>query len=148
MKLFITLSKKSLVALIAAIVLILLILGQLMTLGVSAPDGSTNQTRVDYIEQLGYPVEETPAEVREIVIPQTFSEVYTKYNALQIQAGFDLTAYKGKSATVYAYLLQENADYRVNLIVCGDRVIGGDVSSVRLDGEMLPLADRGQAISN
>ncbi len=142
MRLFLTFSKKSLAATLAAIILALLTAGQLFSLRAAGPDGSTNALRLEYAQRLGYAVEETPTDIREIIIPQTFSDVYTRYNALQRQAGFDLTVYKGKPATVYAYLLKEDPDMRVNLIVCGDRIIGGDVSSVRLDGDMLPLCSR------
>ena len=139
MRLFITFTKKSLAVTIAAALLILLVLGQLFTIRAADPDGSTNALRLEYIQRLGYQVEETPADVQQIVIPQEFSDVYDKYNALQRQAGFNLAAYKGKKATVYGYALQEDQEILVHLMICEDHIIGGDVSSVRIDGEMRPL---------
>ena len=80
-------------------------------------------------------------EVKNIVIPETFGEVYENYNALQKQQGFDLSAYKGKEAVSYSFPVVSvrgeiagNTDAHV--IVCDGYIIGGDLASRELGGEM------------
>ncbi len=107
------------------------------------PDGSTAQLRRQYITALGYRCSEQELS-REIVIPAEFSEVYQNYNELQKQYGFDLSRFKGDSATVYTYSVTDYPDpsggfYRdinLNLIVSNGKIIGGDISSAELDGFM------------
>lgn len=140
MKLFITFTKKTLVAVLAAVTAGLIIIGQLFTIRAGGIDGSTNALRCEYVSGLGYSVDETAVSEKDIVVPEVFSDVYTKYNEIQKKAGFDLTLYKGKKAVVYTYRLNGEEDTVINLIVSDKYIIGGDVSSVRIDGEMKPLS--------
>ena len=140
MKLFITFTKKTLVAVLAAVTAGLIIIGQLFTIRAGGIDGSTNALRCVYVSGLGYSVDETAVSEKDIVVPEVFSDVYTKYNEIQKKAGFDLTLYKGKKAVVYTYRLNGEEDTVINLIVSDKYIIGGDVSSVRIDGEMKPLS--------
>lgn len=139
MKLFITLSKKSLCVILALLIISLIIIGRIFTIKASGIDGSTNALRVEYLSGLGYTVDETAVSVKEIVIPEIFSDVYNEYNRLQQTSGFDLSRYKGESARVYTYRLSDREDTVINLIVSDNNIIGGDVSSVRIDGEMRAL---------
>ncbi|MGN0492989.1 MAG: DUF4830 domain-containing protein [Acutalibacteraceae bacterium] len=139
MRLFITLSKKTLCVILAALIIALIILGQLFTAKAGGIDGSTNALRVGYIAGLGYSVEETAVSSKEIVIPTEFSDVYSRYNALQETAGFDLLPYRGKAAVVYSYSVSDSEEIVINIIVSDKLIIGGDISSVRIDGEMKAL---------
>lgn len=142
MRLFLTFTKKSLAVTVAAVIVGILILGKVASLGAKGPDGSTHATRMQYLQSIGVRVEEEAEQTKEITIPETFSDVYETYNRLQQRAGFDLSDYKGKKATVYTYRLLENTEKKVTLIVCGGRVIGGDVSEAAFDGEMQPLPQK------
>ena len=53
MKLFITLSKKSLCIIFAALIISLIIIGQLFTIKAGGTSGSTNALRVEYLSGLG-----------------------------------------------------------------------------------------------
>ncbi len=139
MKLFITLSKKTLCIILASLIISLIIIGQLFTIKAGGIDGSTNALRLEYISGLGYTADETAVSVKEIVIPESFSDVYTEYNRLQQTAGFDLSRYRGDSACVYTYRLSDSEETVINLIVSDNIIIGGDISSVRIDGEMKAL---------
>ena len=139
MKIFITLSKKSLYITLAVIIITLLILSKVFyASSTNNFDGSTNQKRIEYITSLGLNVEETCIYTKQIVIPKKFNDVYKEYNLLQSKAGFDLSNYKGKSAEVIAYKLKES-ETRVTLIIYKDRIIGGDISSPEINGKMEPL---------
>lgn len=77
-------------------------------------------------------------EKAEIVLPETFGAVYERYNALQKAGGYDLTDYRGKSCTRYTYEIpSKNA--RANILVYNGKIIGGDISSITLDGIMIPI---------
>ncbi len=102
-----------------------------------------NASRVSYIKNLGIEIEEELIEEKSFVIPEKFTNVFLKYNDLQLRAGFDLIKYSGKTATIFKYKAKNfnNSMVYVNLIVLNGRVIGGDISSVELDGFMLPLKE-------
>lgn len=139
MKLFLTFSKKSLAVLLAAAVMGAVLLGQLLSIRSGGADGSTNALRVAYLQGLGYNIDDAAVTHKDVVIPEEFSDVYEKYNRLQRQAGFDLAPYRGKQAEVYTYRLSNDAENEIHLMVSDGVVIGGDVCSLRIDGEMLPL---------
>ncbi|GAA6397541.1 DUF4830 domain-containing protein [Solibaculum mannosilyticum] len=98
------------------------------------------QERIQFIAQYGWEVEEDPVEVAEVAIPAQFNEVYETYNAIQKKQGFDLSRYQGKRVKRWCYQITNYPGYdgevRVNLLVCDNKVVGGDVSSVALDGFM------------
>ena len=91
---------------------------------------------------MGYDdVSETPYEVVEFTIPSEFNDVWENYNILQKENGYDLGLYKGKKCKRYTYLIPaKNA--RANIIVCEGKIIGGDISSITIDGIMKPLEKR------
>lgn len=93
----------------------------------------------EIIKQMGYDdVSETPYEVVEFEIPMNFNSVWENYNNLLKEKGYDLSLYKGKKCKRYTYLIpSENA--RANIIVSDGKIIGGDISSITLDGIMIPI---------
>ena len=93
----------------------------------------------EIVRQMGYDdVSETPYEVVEFEIPLKFNSVWENYNNLLKEKGYDLSLYKGKKCKRYTYLIpSENA--RANIIVLDGKIIGGDISSITLDGIMIPI---------
>ena len=98
----------------------------------------TNEDRVELINSLGYTVLPESVEDKQIIIPNEFNDVYSKYNELQQKGGFDLKNFSGLKANVYKYKV-DGKDLYVNIILCDGVLIGGDVSSSNLNGEMSPL---------
>ena len=139
MKFFIVLTKRRLVVITAVIIMAVVITGQIFSAESGRIDGSTDTARESYLKSLKIEIDSKDAVSKEIVIPDTFNDVYKEYNNLQQQAGFDLSDYKGRQATVYTYPLGFSSERVVNLIVCDGYIIGGDVSSIKLDGEMRAL---------
>lgn len=117
--------------------MVIVVLSRVCSVKAQSQDGSTNAKRVEYINSLGYSVDATPT-VKEITVPQDFSPVYERYNRIQAEAGFDLSAHRGEKAVVYGYKTADG-EKTVTLIVSDGEIIGGDICSVRIDGEMLPL---------
>ncbi len=95
-----------------------------------------------FISDFGWEVKTEPDEIREVIIPSEFDDVYNKYNQLQIAQGYDLTEFSGERVkswtfTILNYPGYENEEYiKTNILVYNGKVIGGDVCSVKLDGFM------------
>ena len=106
-------------------------------------EGKTEQQRQQFIADLGWQVGLQPIETVEVVIPKKFDEVYKRYNELQKLQGMDLSKKRGKRCTKYSYevLNHPNAaeNVRLNLLVCGGKIVGGDVCSLAMDGFMHSL---------
>ena len=96
--------------------------------------------RVAFLKSFGWKIEEKPVEMCEVQIPKVFDEVYKTYNEIQKAQGYDLLKYKGKTATMYTYKVLNyptgEKEARANLLVYKDKVIGGDICSLNLDGFM------------
>lgn len=93
----------------------------------------------DYLAQYGWSVREDKVNVEEITIPVNFSEVYERYNAIQLKQGFDLTRYKGEKAVKYTFVVTNYKDYdnvEAHVLTKGGKVIGGDICSTELNGFM------------
>ena len=98
---------------------------------------------LSFISGYGWQVDEEPIEVRDVVIPETFDEVYGNYNNIQLEQGFNLEKYAGQRVKRWTYVIRNYPDtsptddfIRINILVSDDVVIGGDVCSVKLDGFM------------
>lgn len=97
---------------------------------------------LSFISSFGWEVDEEPDEVREVIIPAEFDDVYENYNAIQLKQGYDLKKYAGERVKRWTYTVRNYPDYidsdciKINILVYGGEVIGGDVCSVRLDGFM------------
>ncbi len=139
MKLFVILNKKNLAIILCSLIIGFFLAGELLTAQRSGIDGSTNALRVEYLKSLKIEPEDRDVYSKNIVIPAEFDEVYKRYNTIQKQAGFDLSKYKGEKATVYTYELSGDNEKEIHLIVNNGEIIGGDIASVRLNGEMKPL---------
>ena len=90
---------------------------------------STEQERVEFFERLGYKVHQV--QKQEITIPCTDGE-FSEYNELQKSQGFDLTAYCGKTATLYTMKIEggnQRADELFGvIIVYKDKVVAGHIT--------------------
>ncbi len=97
----------------------------------------SNEDRIEFLKLYGWEVDENPREIEEITIPVKFDPIYEKYNQIQIGEGLDLEKYKGKTVKKYTYLVS-NYEYDgtvlANLLIYRDRVIGGDITSLKSDG--------------
>lgn len=107
--------------------------------GAAAPD------RVAFLTELGYEVDPQWTGVREILIPAAFDKAFTVYNEIQQDAGYDLSAYRGRRVKCWTYTVHnypDDAGVQANVYEYDGQVIGGDISSVQADGfchGLLPL---------
>lgn len=101
---------------------------------------------VQFLADLGYEVNPTYTEVREVLIPDEFDDVFTNYNVLQKEAGMDLEPYHGKRMKCYSYEVTNypgEPNVLAHLYVYKEKIVGGDVSSTALDGFMHGLSKLG-----
>ena len=100
----------------------------------------TNEDRIAYLTHLGWNVEQTPIETQDVLIPAQENEVFTRYNELQKQQGFDLTNYAGKTVQRYVYQITDETNNNcATLLVYKGKIIGGDVSSMDVGGKIQGL---------
>ena len=93
-----------------------------------------------FLTSLGYEFSGNFTE-KTFTIPFEFGLVYNNYNEIQKEVGFDLSLYKGKECVMYTYEIYNHpfGKCNANIIVYKGDIIGGDISSVNLDGFMTPL---------
>ena len=142
---------------IVAAILIIVVLAAVVTICMTGRSGSkeagsdslgatvkNNEQRVAYLESFGWVVSEDPIEEQTITIPRSFDDVYSEYNELQLQQGFDLSKYQGLEAVRYTYEVtnhpQTTDTVVADIIVYRNQVIAGDIQCISSDGFMAGLA--------
>ncbi len=104
----------------------------------------TNEDRIAFIEGFGLRVKETPTTEESYTMPDNFDRIISGYNEIQKAQGLDLTKYKNKRVTHYAYEVT-NYDYDgvvyVNLCVYKNRIVACDISSGDPNGFVLGLTE-------
>ena len=127
----------------------LLFLGVLLMVGTTAGGVkllakdvcSTTEKRVAFLAQCGWQVDAASEQSQQILIPTHFSEVYESYN--QLQQGYDLADYTGRSCTLYTYQVLNYPDKEqtvlADLYVYKNQIIAGDVHSTNMGGFMIGL---------
>lgn len=100
----------------------------------------TNDDRITFLSSFGWKVREEPTQTQEVRIPTDPSDVFERYNDLQLSQGFDLHAYAGKNVKRYVYEITnypDNADtYYATLLIYKNEVIGADICSSAQGGTM------------
>ena len=126
--------------LLAAVVVAALCLRPSHTAQKTAAD---NAQRVAYLEELGWQVETEPIETLRMTLPDDLSADYAEYLALQKAQDFPFASYAGQEICRTTYRITNypggRADAQVNLLQCGDAVIGGDVVLLGENGGQFPL---------
>lgn len=104
---------------------------------------NNSEQRVAFLSQFGWEISPDPIEVSEVIIPSEFDNTYENYNKIQKENAFDLEKYKGMRVKRWTYEIKNYPGYpsdsgciRANILVYDGLVIGGDVSSVELNGFM------------
>ena len=79
-------------------------------------------------------------QTQEVRIPTDPSDVFERYNDLQLAQGFDLHDYAGKTVRRYVYEIENypggDGQYYATLLICKGAVIGGDVCAAEKGGVM------------
>ena len=98
----------------------------------------SNEDRIAFLQELGWQVEQAPAESTTVSIPREFDKVFAAYNELQRAQGLDLAKYSGRTVERHTYVVTNYEGYEgkvlANLLVYRNRVIGGDICSADSSG--------------
>lgn len=133
-----------LTVLLLAAVLLFILLGRRVGDDPALPRAADNGERVAYLTALGWNVDPEPLEVLELRLPEPLAEPYLSYNALQLQQGFDLAPYCGKTLTRCTYAVKNYPgraeDCQADLFLCGAQIVAGDIVCTGADGFLAPLA--------
>ena len=101
---------------------------------------ATNDGRVKFLTDFGWDVTVSPTESGQVKIPETSSEVFTRYNALQKSQGYDLSQYAGKTVMRYVYKINNypgaTEPVYATLLVYKNQIIGGDVTDTAAKGHI------------
>lgn len=94
---------------------------------------SSNDDRVAFLASFGWSVNAEPVQTQQVTIPsKDDSEVFSRYNELQISQGYDLTSYAGENAMRYVYEVlnypDATAPVYATVLVYNSTVIGGDIT--------------------
>ena len=144
--------KKVLIALAAAagviLALILLLGGGNSSQPTAAPSVAGNDGRVQFLQNLGWQVNASPAESGQVRIPNEENRIFSRYNDLQESAGYDLSQYAGKTVMRYVYKVTNypgaTEPVYATLLVYKDQVIGGDITDTAAKGTMQALVKQSQ----
>lgn len=101
---------------------------------------STDEERRNYLAAFGWETADEYEE-KQLTIPQSWNQIYTDYNEVQVNQGFDLSQYKGKKVTLYTYTINNYKDSQkgivADMLVCDGILIGGDVCNTSAENGFL-----------
>ena len=107
---------------------------------ISAATGTvTEENAASFLEKCGWKIERSSAETEEVYIPAVFSEVYERYNAIQLKQGYDLSKYKGERVIKYSFTVTNYKGFdnvQAHVLTWGGKIIVGDICSTELNGFM------------
>ena len=103
----------------------------------------TNDARVQFLTDCGWQVAASPVESTQVKIPKEMTEVFRRYNALQISQGYDLTRYAGKEVMRYVYRVDNypgaTEPVYATVLVHKNQIIGGDITDTAPGGKIQGL---------
>lgn len=112
----------------------------------SGKTGSVSaEEAAEFLSEYGWEVDLENVHTQHTVIPQNFSEVYERYNALQLKQGYDLSKYKGEETIQYTFNVTNYKGYdyvEAHVLTWGGKIIGGDLCSTELNGFMTGFEGR------
>ncbi len=92
-------------------------------------------SREYYLNLCGWEV--TPLAERDITVPTEFNETYAAYAQLQAKQGLPLRRFKGCSATLYTYAVENyggEQPVRAELLISGGQLIAGSLYTAEQGG--------------
>ena len=133
--------KKKIAMILAAVIVVIagiILLFRGGSESTAAPEASSNDTRVAFLKSFGWDVTTSPVESSQVKIPAESSDVFTRYNQLQVSQGYDLSAYAGKTVMRYVYKINNypgaTEPVYATLLVYKNQIIGGDVTDTAAKG--------------
>ena len=105
---------------------------------------STNEQRVAYLQELGWQVSPEPIETLDLQLPEELTPQWDEYLKLQEQQGLPFADCAGQAVRRFTYTVANYPGFpdgvQVNLFLCGDRLVGGDIIATGENGFQTVLA--------
>lgn len=101
----------------------------------------------DFIASLGIQVKTPAYNSSKVDLPRVFDALYSKYNDIQKQQGFDLSKYCGKTLDRYIFEMTNYPAWQgtekvfLTLFVYKNKIVGGDISSKENGGFVTTFVD-------
>lgn len=103
----------------------------------------TNESRVKYLESLGWEVDAEPIEVLRLTLPNELVEPYRSYNDLQLKQGFDLTPLLGETLERCTYAIKNypgrTDGCQADLYLLDGVIVAGDIVCTGANGFIATL---------
>ena len=103
----------------------------------------TNESRVKYLESLGWEVDGEPIEVLRLTLPEELVEPYRSYNELQLKQGFDLTPLLGETLDRCTYAVKNypgrTGGCQADLYLSDGFIVAGDIVCTGANGFIATL---------
>ncbi len=132
------LSKKKILASLFALAVLIILLACCLKGQGAAQETEGEAVRQEFLSSFGYQLKGGPVEQQSLRIPDTPSEVFARYNALQKSQGYDLEALAGQEVMRYVYQLENYDDsgeqWYATVLEHEGKLVGGDIS--QRDGKM------------
>lgn len=134
-------TRKSALTLVLLIAAALTLLIALRWLGRDkGPDVSTLEGREMFLNELGWEIDVTSEDCRNIVLPERMEGIMADYNRMQQEQGYDLSKHAGEDCKQYSYFVTNYPNCSqtviVTLYIQGKTVIGGDIHTAEINGFM------------
>ena len=112
-------------------------------------DGAANRKNIDFISSFGWQVEESPADISHLTIPEDLSGVFLVHSQLSAIDGSSTADYRGKNITRYSYKVlnhskSDGGKIRADVFVYKSEIIAADISDISANGATAPISDISQ----
>ena len=134
-------TRKKALALVLLIAAVLILLIGLRWLGRDrGPDVSTTEGREMFLKELGWEIDTTSEDCRNVVIPESMEGIMKEYNRIQQEQGYDLSKHAGESCKQYSYFVTNYPNCGqtviVTLYIQGKQLIAGNIHTAEINGFM------------
>ncbi len=109
-------------------------------------DGAENRRNIEFIESFGWRVDDAPADISHMTVPEDMGGVYLIHSEISAVGGSSLTDYRGKTVTRYSYKVinhsgSEKGRIRADVFVYRSDIIAADISDISPGGSTAPISD-------
>ena len=114
-------------------------------------DGAANRRNVEFINSFGWDVDDSPADISHLTIPEDLSGIYLVHSQVSAIDGSSIVDYRGKNITRYSYNVLNHKDsgsgkIRADIFVYKSDIIAADISDISMGGNLTPISDISQII--
>lgn len=105
---------------------------------------ATEEQRLAYLTGLGWTVADTPVETLDLQLPDELTGDWEAYVKLQSDQGLPFKEFAGQQVRRFTYAVTNypgvEKGVQINLYICGEQLIGGDVIATGENGFQTGLA--------